>query len=102
MPDRHPSYFSFASISQVDKSIRNGTSSFMKPFVIATLLMFQAAAHAGLQWEKKELEFRADASAGEVKAEFNFTNTGDGPVTIESVQSSCGCTTAVLDKKTYQ
>jgi len=37
----------------------------------------------------------------EVKAAFPFKNTGDHPVTITGVQPSCGCTTAVPDKKTY-
>ena len=37
----------------------------------------------------------------EVKAVFPFTNTGSHPVTITNVHTSCGCTTAGLDKRTY-
>jgi hypothetical protein len=37
----------------------------------------------------------------EVKAAFPFKNTGDHPVTITGARPSCGCTTAVPDKKTY-
>ena len=32
---------------------------------------------------------------------FAFVNDGETTVTIEAVNSSCGCTTAALDKKVY-
>ena len=32
---------------------------------------------------------------------FNFENKGEGPLIIEEVKASCGCTTPTLDKKTY-
>ena len=31
---------------------------------------------------------------------FNFENKGEGPLIIEEVKASCGCTTPTLDKKT--
>jgi len=37
-----------------------------------------------------------------VSHEFQFTNEGDADLVIESVRTSCGCTTASLDKKIYQ
>jgi hypothetical protein len=33
--------------------------------------------------------------------EFRFTNTGQGPLIITSVKSTCGCTVAQLEKKEY-
>lgn len=55
-----------------------------------------------------ELEFedrvwRETAGASEEKVEFSFPfeNTGSTEVTITEVKSSCGCTTAKLDQKTY-
>lgn len=43
------------------------------------------------------------ASADDEKAiiDFTFTNTGEHPVTIRSVTTTCGCTTAQLTKETY-
>lgn len=32
---------------------------------------------------------------------FHFTNSGETPVTIKDIQTSCGCTTAELAKRTY-
>jgi len=33
--------------------------------------------------------------------EFRFTNTGQGPLKISNIKSTCGCTVAQLDKKEY-
>ena len=33
--------------------------------------------------------------------EFKFTNTGQGPLKITNVKSTCGCTVAQLEKKEY-
>ena len=69
--------------------------------VILTLLFTQTIAHAALKWE----QLRADLAPGPkdktVEAIFAFVNEGQATVTIESLKSSCGCTTAALDKKIY-
>lgn len=70
-------------------------------FVLASSLL-QSVACADLEWEKKDLEFHPAVTDTEVKAEFHFANTGTDPITIASVEPACGCTTAVLDKTTYQ
>ncbi|RYD65244.1 MAG: DUF1573 domain-containing protein [Verrucomicrobiaceae bacterium] len=36
-----------------------------------------------------------------VEAKFSFKNTGASPVTIKNIRTSCGCTSADLEKKTY-
>ncbi len=36
-----------------------------------------------------------------VETKFTFQNTGAEPMTIKSVKTSCGCTTAKLEKKVY-
>lgn len=56
-------------------------------------------ARAQLRWESRSLEFHPSLSDTKVVAEFHFTNTGARPVKIEDVTTSCGCTTASLDKK---
>jgi hypothetical protein len=37
----------------------------------------------------------------EIYAHYTFTNTTPAPITIKTLRSSCGCTTAHLDKKTF-
>lgn len=56
---------------------------------------------SALVWEHRQVEVRPALGEKQAKAEFNFTNACPHPVTIDSVKSSCGCTTATLDKKTY-
>jgi hypothetical protein len=55
-----------------------------------------------LKWDKTSLEFRPELSATNIVAKFPFRNTGDKPLTIRSVNSSCGCTTVDLPKKVYE
>ena len=69
---------------------------------LAVLLLTPCLAHAELRWKEKRLEFHPASSDTEVKAEFNFSNAGQTAVTIDSIKPGCDCTTAALDKKTYQ
>ena len=59
-------------------------------------------AGAQLEWENKTLEFHPSLTENVITADFKFTNTGRHPVTIESVKSGCGCTTAIPDRKDFQ
>lgn len=69
--------------------------------VILPLFFTQPNARAALKWE----QLRADLAPGPkdkiVEARFPFVNDGQTSVTIEAVKSSCGCTTAALDKMVY-
>jgi len=64
-------------------------------------LLIPLLSHAELKWENKTIEHEALPTETEFKAAFDFTNTGDTPVTITNIRSTCGCTTASLDKNTY-
>ena len=55
-----------------------------------------------LSWEDQRFETEAGVSDKQAISGFQFSNNGDYPITITSVKTSCGCTTAGLDKKTYQ
>ncbi len=68
------------------------------------LLLFLAASalcRAGLTWEQANITVSGTAPSGSIAATFRFTNTGLQAVTIVRVHTSCGCTTADLDRKTY-
>lgn len=56
------------------------------------------AAHAGLKWEQTQVELRPAIGDKEAVGHFKYKNTGDTPVRIKSVKSSCGCTTAQTQK----
>jgi hypothetical protein len=47
------------------------------------------------------MEFNPSPSDTKVVADFHFTNVGQTFVKINEVKTSCGCTTATLDKNTY-
>ncbi len=66
------------------------------------LLLFLAPlAHADLKWDKIVQQFQRVPDDKEIEAHYVFHNAGATPVTIKSLRSSCGCTTAKLEKKTY-
>ena len=71
--------------------------------LFALSLCFLARLDASsLAWGKDKISTEViEGEQMEVKAAFPFKNTGDHSVTITGAQSSCGCTTAALDKKTY-
>lgn len=57
--------------------------------------------HAELAWSTRTLERTARLGEDDVAFSFAFTNPTDQPVTIEEVETSCGCTAATLARKTY-
>jgi len=68
---------------------------------LAALLLATAETFAELQWEKPVQQFQRTPSDGEIEARFAFRNVGAAPVRIKTLRSSCGCTTARLEKKIY-
>jgi hypothetical protein len=57
-------------------------------------------ASASLVWELTNFEYRASPGEESVTASFPFRAEGK-TVTIQGIRSSCGCTTAKLEKRTY-
>lgn len=58
-------------------------------------------AFALLKWDTTQVTQKAEPMAESVSAAFRFENIGSETVTIKEIKSSCGCTTAALDQKTY-
>jgi len=71
-------------------------------FAASLLLAFASAGFADLHWDKPIQEFKCTPDDKHAEAHYTFKNTGTTAVTIKSVKTSCGCTTAHLDKKVYQ
>lgn len=58
-----------------------------------------ASAEARVQWINPDYDFGAIAEAdGVAEGEFRFVNTGDSPVAVTGVHTSCGCTTAKIPR----
>jgi len=56
---------------------------------------------SALIWEQKRIDLKAGLDQKEVVAAFNFENTGEIPVTIRDLSTTCECTVAELTKRTY-
>ncbi|HTQ29885.1 MAG TPA: DUF1573 domain-containing protein [Opitutaceae bacterium] len=70
--------------------------------LLPLLLALSAGAAAGaLTWSTTKVEATAKGGQESFATVFPFKNTGDKPVKITGVQTSCGCTTATLAKTTY-
>ncbi len=73
----------------------------MKMWGMIIFLSVCGTAMAQLKWDKLELEFHPSVEEEKTIADFTFKNEGDHPITIQSANTSCGCTVATPDKKTY-
>ena len=70
--------------------------------VVAFLLLVLATPVFGqLKWENPEQTVIAKPQDKVLVTKFRFTNVGTSPVKITDLRPSCGCTTAVLEKKEY-
>ena len=69
--------------------------------VAVCLLALTATALAELQWDNPDQNIPAKVTDRLIVAKYRFTNIGKEPVTIDAVRTSCGCTTATLEKKDY-
>lgn len=72
--------------------------------VFITLLCLAVAPlqlQAGLDFEFTRVNLKASPGDEKIVAEFPFKITGDQPVKITRIKTSCGCTTAKLAKKLF-
>jgi Protein of unknown function (DUF1573) len=69
-----------------------------KALLGAFFLCISTVAQAQLTWEKTELELNPAIGADSAVATFKYENKGAKPINIKAVRTSCGCTTAALQK----
>lgn len=70
-------------------------------FAVLALAFSHGLAFGELKWDRDRVEIKPDVMDTLVEAKFGFVNAGKDPVTIESLKSSCGCTTPSLTKMTF-
>ncbi|MDQ6809953.1 MAG: DUF1573 domain-containing protein [Verrucomicrobiota bacterium] len=66
--------------------------------VLALFCAVAGSARAQLAWEKTEVELHPASTDATAVGNFKYQNKGDKPVHISSVHTSCGCTTAGVQK----
>ncbi len=70
---------------------------------MAFFVCFASAQQANIDFEETEYNFGAiDELGGSVSHRFVFTNTGDIPLIINSVHTSCGCTSPAWSQEPIQ
>ncbi len=78
----------------------------MKSYSIYALaiwaIVVSSFANASLMWDPTHRTIEAAADQDEAVASFGFVNAGRTAATIESVTTSCGCTTADLGRTVYE
>ncbi|MDQ8196214.1 DUF1573 domain-containing protein [Coraliomargarita sp. SDUM461004] len=84
-------------MSQLDKIIKN---AFLYPLLVAALFGVNPA-QAELKFERTVIEDTVSPDSKSYPFEFAFKNEGGSAVEISKIKTSCGCTTAKLDKKVY-
>src|SRR5438094_9600398 len=67
-------------------------------FAFTLSIVICAAARAELKWEQTLIELHPAAGDKEAVGHFKYQNTGNQPVRIKSVRTSCGCTAAQTQK----
>lgn len=71
--------------------------------ITAALGLSPLIAMAGtIEWTNPRVELVAQVDQDRAEAAFHFKNTGPQKIAIVDVRTSCGCTTATLDKRVYE
>lgn len=68
---------------------------------IIMMLCSAIPVRAQLKWDRKIAELNASPGDDHVEIRFPFVNAGRYPVTVQKLNSSCGCTTASLARASY-
>jgi len=71
-------------------------------FSLIVLLSTALVAKGTIKFKKELIDFGEIESGKTVELNFEFENTGDTPLTIKNIETSCGCTTTQLEKKVYK
>jgi len=74
------------------------STMFAQELALATTIAHVKTATPEFAWDITAYDFGKIQLNKPVTHEFKFTNTGDAPLVISSVQASCGCTVAEYSK----
>ena len=90
-------------MSHPDQTARAGRRGWSAAALAAlAFLSLSGTGRAQLSWTDKKIELSSDSTAPTVEARFHLTNSGAKPGDILRVSSSCGCTSAKLEKRHFE
>ena len=74
----------------------------MRSTFLILFLAIGTPLYAKLEWSQTETQLPCSEYDEVLQARFEFVNGGEDNVTIQSVKTSCGCTEAGTEQKTYE
>lgn len=78
---------------------RKAADSKIQWFTLLLSLSVAMPSGASLVWEAEAVFIKAKPGQTSAKAEFVCRNSGESPVTMQRVETSCSCTSSVLSNK---
>jgi hypothetical protein len=72
------------------------------PLFLLFFSLFLTSVQAELLFEQDNIVGDVTVNDLQYKAVFNFKNTGKSPVKIKDIKTSCGCTTARMQKHSFE
>jgi|MDSX01.1.fsa_nt_gb hypothetical protein len=87
--------------NQRDEFYQKTMTKRIRMIAASVLAFFALATYAELKFEQTVIEDVIALGEKSYPFEFAFENTGDGIVEISEIKTTCGCTTAKLDKMSY-
>jgi len=69
--------------------------------ILLVSLLFTPPLFGQLHWDALQQDQKAKPGDKEAIAKFHFVNSGQSPIKITNVRTSCGCTTAALTKDQF-
>lgn len=72
-----------------------------KRFLFICLLPITAGASV-LSWDRTETRILMEPGDAEARADYELTNNGEDTLRIASIETSCGCTSTVIDQRILQ
>jgi hypothetical protein len=69
------------------------------PIVWLSLFIVSFVHSSTLSWDRTEVDLEMEPDQEEIRASFNVTNKGEERIRIARVNTSCGCTGSVIDRK---
>lgn len=74
---------------------------FKKFYVFGLSIFCNVFLYANLKFEQNVITADLPVKTASFEFSFKFKNEGETPITIVDIQTSCGCTVAMSDKRTY-
>ncbi|MFT4022864.1 MAG: DUF1573 domain-containing protein [Flavihumibacter sp.] len=89
----------FACTTGPERQHEQATNSPVNPAMAASATPVDSSNFTRISWEQTTVDYGTIKEGSNLDVAFNFTNTGDKPLIIESVHPACGCTAAEPPKE---